>query len=169
VLATVALLCGACSGDDDGATPDGGDGEATCTVASGGAPGEMRVGHVDGSDFVDLVDGQEQALAWGFQGYLMLIVDIGADVEAAEDEVCFECVATVTSPTSAFNEVVTELPGLPFEPMSAGLYSRQITLILAEEWVNYDGEDAALSVSCDGNVLSGEAERTFSFSVPPRQ
>ena len=167
-----AFLCGACGGDEEPTVEaDSAPAEPRCLESDvGGAQMPLHVGRVAEDGFLDIADGQEVELLWGNQGFLMILFDIGAEATVVgadtSDAVCFQCSATLSSPTAAFPDAELEYM-FYFSPITGDLYSSQMILILTNAPTTYDGATALLTASCDGHERSGSVERTINLSVPP--
>lgn len=129
----------------------------------------LRVGALDDDErFVELSEGQDVTLLWGYQGYLMLSIDVAAEVEldGAPDS-CLRCESSIASPTDAFSPV--ELQAMqPFTPLSPGFFTTHMFLVLAEDKARYDGQSAQLSITCAGHGHTGATENVLGLVVPPR-
>ena len=171
-LALLLVLLSAACGEPSATEADAGDAEdaapACLTSSEVGASIPLRIGSTEGGEFVDLAEGQEVELVWGYQGYLMIIFGMAAEADLdGADEVCFHCEVSLSSSTGAFAD--SSLDSMfHFLPNQPDLYSSQVLLVLVDDPALYDGATAQLTASCDQTQRSTAIERTLGLSVPPR-
>ena len=170
LAAALGLATGACAGggsDDDGSSD--GDPALECPEADteGGDSFDMALGvRVDGTDYVELLDGDEAPMVVGYQGFLMLQLESRATLAVDGDAICLMCTVEV-SPAEAFNGVVQTGP-VQFRAVESDEFGGAFVVILgsAERDMDaLDGAEVVLSHRCDGQSLSGAVERTVRLAI----
>jgi hypothetical protein len=173
LAAASSVATAACAGDgsdDDGSSDDRDAAALACpdTDAEGGDPFGLALGvRIDGTDYVEVQDGDEVPMVVGFQGFLMLQLEARATLPVDDvDSVCLMCTVEVSA-SDAFAGVVQTGP-VQFRAVESDEFGGPFVVILgsaARDMDALDGAEVVLSHRCDGESLSGAVERSVQLAI----
>lgn len=166
-IACAAAACGA----EEAAPPPEPD-AATSQLACeprGDSPSEtvpLAVGLSANGTFSELADGDTCPLVIGYQGFLMMVVELRAPMPISFEGICLDCVTTV-SPAASFAGVV-QRADTQFHEQPDGTFSGFSSIVLGEKTLLEDLDDAVvdLSIECGGHGLTADVARTLLLDIP---
>jgi len=168
---TIAAALAACGSEepppDPPAVPDAATTQLGCAPRGGPAEAiSLEVGLSADGAFTPFADGDTCPLVIGYQGFLMMVLELRAPMPLSFEGVCLEC-ETVVSPAASFDGV-TQQAFTQFNEQSAATFSGFSSIVLGEKIAleDLDGAEVDLTIECGGNGVTGEVAHTLTLDIP---
>jgi len=173
VLAIALATAGAataCGGEeaDPPPEPDAASNPFSCQPPgdSQGQEIPLAVGLSANGVFSEFADGDTCPLVLGYQGFLMMVVELRASMPIAAEGICLDCVTTV-SPAGSFPGT-TQQAYTQFRVQPDETFRGVSSIVLGDkaQLLDLESAEADLAVECEGHGVAGNIARTLELDVP---
>lgn len=166
-IASAAAACAAEEAPPPPVVPDAAPTQLACEPRGGAAETvPLAVGLNAEGSFLELADGDTCPLVVGYQGFLMLVVELRAPMPVQFEGICLDCVTTMTAAASFPG--VTQQAYTQFREQPDATFAGFSSIVLGEKTAleDLDGEEVSLTIECGGHGLAGDVARTVLLEIP---